>query len=237
MHQVAEGLAAKIVIADLVRSGLLASPPVSTGVINQAPSFRAIPVAIYNGMPEELKAACGLPPGPTTDPVPIPSDGEATILHLAAGASVEPERRTETLTVQFDQFIPRPFCSGGPLDFVHILGPLNLEKTVRLDGSDGYEYKSTIFGDVIVTPVDITQTPPVPVGDPFPARISDKQKGSLDAEDAEVTFEIKRIARQEQGTESLKSKLTVSTDDDNSFRSQTQCLGSGDDEGEDDDDD
>lgn len=222
-------VAEKIVIADLVRSGLLANPPVSTGVINQAPSFRAIPVTIYNGMPEAVKAACSLPPGPATTPVPIPSDGEATVLHLAAGAPVKMEKHTETLTVQFDQFIPRPFCSEGPLDFIHVVGPLSLEKTVRLDGSDRYKYESTIFGDVIVTPVDIAQTPPVPVGDPFPVTISDKQTGSLGAEGAEVRFEIKRIARQAQGTESLKSTLTVSTGGHSSFRSQTQCLGPGDD--------
>ncbi|MCZ6766302.1 MAG: hypothetical protein O7D32_05165, partial [bacterium] len=219
-------LAERIVVADLIRSGLLdpKRPPASTGVINQAPTYREIPVPIYNGMPEALKVACGLPPGAVTAPVPIPSDGEGTVLHLAKKTRVRAERITEEFTVQFSQFIPMPFCSEGPLDFVFAEGTLDLRKTVRVKKSGHYEYDSNIAGILTVTPVDITQFPPVPIGDPFLATVRDKQKGNLDRKNARVTFDIERIAPQASGTESLEVKLKVGTRGKKTFRSEATCI-------------
>ncbi|MDH3216674.1 MAG: hypothetical protein OEN01_10315 [Candidatus Krumholzibacteria bacterium] len=219
-------LAEAIVAADLVRSGLLGAPPSATGIINQEPYFRDIPAVLYNGLPEELKAVCDLPPGPATDAVPLPNNGVATLLYVVGETSVEPEVKTETFTVQFGQVIPRPFCNRGPLDFVFVQGPLNLSKTVRIGETGRYQYESSISGHLIATPVDVTQSPPAPNGEPFRAIISDEQRGFIDAHGARVTFDSKRIAPQDGGAEKLLVDLKVSTRGEKSYRSITQCVAS-----------
>ena len=48
---------------------------------------QAIPKAIHDGMPDQLKAAAGLPTGPAPAAgVPVPSDGVATVLDVAERA-------------------------------------------------------------------------------------------------------------------------------------------------------
>ncbi len=86
-------------------------------------------------MPDGLKLLCKLPPGPSATPVPIPNDGMATILHVAASAAVAADTRQETRTVEYGLIVPKPVCSDGSLDYIRLDGPVTLLKTVRVDPS------------------------------------------------------------------------------------------------------
>jgi hypothetical protein len=222
-HQVLSWeLAEKLVIADFVRSGLLATVPTATALINDAPSFREIPVAIYNGLPEGVKQLIGGPAGQVTNPVPIPSDGSGTIVHVGQEVPVLTDQDSQAFTIQFQQFIPKPFCSDGPGDWVEVVGPVNLSKLVQVTADGRYEYSSDISGTVVVTPVDITQIPPQPIGEPYQADVRETQRGVLSSKKSSVRFSSERIARGQDGLEFLKELLIVGKNQE-VFQSNTHC--------------
>ena len=69
--------------------------------INDAPSFRAIPAMIYNLLPPELVGLIGGPDQPVEDDVPLPSDGQGTVLNVATPATIvasPPVRRWSSST-------------------------------------------------------------------------------------------------------------------------------------------
>ena len=88
---------------DMVRSGLLdpssLPTPSQTQVINDYPNYEEVPLAIYAGMPQWLKDVCGL-----TTPA-IPSDGKATILHVAGTAPVEAGTSVASFTMPYAQIL------------------------------------------------------------------------------------------------------------------------------------
>ena len=225
-HQVLSWeLAQQIVTVDLMRSGLLvASGPGQTGTINQAPSFREIPDFVYNQLPPELIAGIGGPPQPVSGAVPIASDGVATVLHLASAPPVTAESKTETFTVEFGQVIPKPLCSDGPLDWVHVTGPVTFQKTVSVDEQGRYRYTSRATGRLTVTPVDITTSPPTPGGTPFEASVSESQEGLLAAKSSSVSSRSRRLAPQPGGAEVLHADLRVASPGGNQYRLMSQCL-------------
>jgi hypothetical protein len=147
--------AEQIVMVDLIRSGLLdpTTPPTPSGGINQAPSYREIPPFIYNELPPELKDYVGGPLGPVETPVGIPNDGSATILRIAGTAPRVMGARHQAFALTYDQVIPKPFCSDGPADWVHVTGPVSLQQVVEVEADYGYQYHSRISGKLIVTPV------------------------------------------------------------------------------------
>ena len=225
-HQVLSWeLAQQLVVVDLIRSGLLdpATPYQLTGVINEAPSFRTIPDVIYNGLPEELKAAIGGPAGTVSAPVPIASDGRATILHTTG----EPAPRTgefgESFTLTYNQVIPKPVCSDGPLDWVLVTGPVELSSAEVVDASGRYQYHTRISGQLTITPVDVTANPPTPAGPSYQAEIGDAQHGTIDSQTSWDLSESKRIAPQQGGTEFLMTRLRVASNGPDSYRAQTRC--------------
>ena len=225
-HQVLSWeLAEQVVVADLLRSGLLdtASPIAQTGAINAAPSFRTIPEVIYNGLPEELKAAVGGPAGLVQAPVPIASDGSATILHITGEAPPVPSELADAFTLTYNQVIPKPICSSGPLDWVLVSGPVELSRGASVDANGRYEYHERIAGRLNVTPIDITANPPVPSGAPYTAEVGDVQSGAIDAAGSSVLAESRRIAPQPGGTELVWSKLRVSSGGGDSYLAQSRC--------------
>ena len=224
-HQVLSWeLAQQIVTVDLMRSGLLvASGPGQTGTINQAPSFREIPDFVYNQLPPELIAVVGGPPQPVSGAVPIASDGVATVLHLASAPAVAADSKTETFTVEFGQVIPKPLCSDGPLDWVHVTGPVTFQKSVSVDEQGRYQYTSRASGRLTVTPVDITTNPPTPGGTSFEASVSESQDGFLAAKSSSVSSRSRRLAPQPGGAEILNADLRVSPGG-NQYRLMSQCL-------------
>jgi len=195
-HQViAWERAEEIVVADLVRSGLLGAAPVATDPITPAP-YRVIPALIYNGIPDALKIAAGLPPGPTEDDVPIPNDGVATVLYVAGATTPVADTWTRNFTVEFNQVIPRPLCSGGALDWLSVVGPVNFYHRVTVSPEGEYDYEAEIRGKLTATPVDILQQPPAPTGDSFNALASDVQSGFIDDRNSYVMMQGKRITHE-----------------------------------------
>ena len=228
-HQVLSWeFAQQLVMVDLIRSGLIPPgvPPLS-GPINQAPSFREIPDFIYNLLPPELIGALapfGAPPQPVSAPVPLASDGQATILDLVTAPAVAIGSASQSYTLEFGQAIPKPLCSDGPYDWVYVTGPVEFGETAGVDEAGRYEYHTRISGRLTVTPVDITTSPPTPVGAPFSAMVSDVQSGFLDGGSESVQAQTKRIAPQKGGSELLMSSLKVAAPGPDRHRFATQCL-------------
>jgi hypothetical protein len=183
-HQVLSWeLAEQLVTVDLVRSGLLASAPGSTGPINAAPGFRQIPAQIYNLLPVELKSAIGGPLGEVSAPVDIATDGSATRFDL--GAAAPPAGGTEQrFVIQFDQIIPRPFCASGPTDFLRVEGPVELEKSVRLTGAGALTSEFLASGQLRLTPVDPRTG--APTGETYAAEVKDHQVTRFDDDGGQV---------------------------------------------------
>jgi len=216
-HQVISWeLAEQIVTVDLIRAGILVASPAPTSAINEAPGFRTIPPVIYNGIPDALKIACGLPTGPTSVPVPIPTNGRATVFQLGGDALDGGNGGDQSFTIQFHQIIPKPFCSNGPADFFQVDGPVNVVKQVRIDGNGRYSYRSELSGQLTATPLG--------GGEPFDVRVHDTQNGFLDGNNASLNSSSKRIAPQDGGSELLMQWMNVGTEGNNQFRSHEQCL-------------
>jgi hypothetical protein len=214
-----------IVMADLARTGLLGAAPMPTGLINQAPSFREISAQIYNGLPPELRALIGGPMDDVTDPVPLVSDGQGTLLMLAGETPAPLEPDTQTLSVMFDQFIPMPFCSAGPLDWVHVSGPVMFQRTGAVDAMGEYSYESTYQGHLVIVPVDITAAPPAPAGHPFKAVVHGNQSGFQMGPDFKVQAKDQRIATAGNGSaEFLQTLLRVASSGNSVYRASTKCL-------------
>lgn len=152
-HQVLSWQAAKqLVTVDFLRSGLLGAPPLLIPDLHPI-QYRSIPAVIYNGLPPELKQIAGGPPTATAA-VPILSDGMVTVLTLRSAAPLVSDTREETLTFQYNQVVPRPFCSTGPLDFVHLQGPVTLERRVTQSAGGVLTSKLQAQGQLTVTPVN-----------------------------------------------------------------------------------
>lgn len=224
-HQVLSWMVARqIITADLVRSGLLVRDPSLTEPIGAAPSFREIPEFIYNGLPDELKGLIGGPLGTASSPVPLASDGRAAVFHLKGTPAASAGSWSQRFSLSYGQVIPKPLCADGPLDWVYVQGPVELTKTASVDEAGRYQYTSRIAGRVTVTPVDITQTPPAPVGESFQAEVADLQEGHTDPVAEGVFARSRRIAPQTGGTELQISDLKVSSTGIQDYRLVTKCL-------------
>jgi hypothetical protein len=217
--------AEEIVAADLLRSGLLdLTVPVGQVEAGPSPDWRAIEPFIYNELPSELFGYVYGPFPPVSSPVPLPNDGRATVLHLASSAPPAGDRH-ESFTVTMHQVIPRPFCSGGPLDFVLVDGPVSFSTDVTADASGRVSVGGRADGTITVTPVDVTQSPPVPTGGSWQARVGDSFQGSITGQDGRIAFQVKRILPQGGGSELLVSRLFVGSSGPNRFLQTTQCFG------------
>lgn len=181
-HQVISWeLAEQLVIVDMMRAGVVPPNQISvTGQINPIP-FRTIPAVLYNGLPAELQAAVGGPVGQVADDVGIGTDGRATVLNIPAEIPVvDGVDSDQTLALTYDQTIPRPFCSSGPLDWVHVTGPIDLRKRVAVAGSGRMVSEYHASGRLTVTPLDVTGAVPVPSGPPYEAQIQDSHETAAD---------------------------------------------------------
>ncbi len=225
-HQVLSWeLARQLVLTDMIRSGLLdpVTPYAMSDVITLAPSFRTIPDVIYNGLPEELKALTGGPPGTVSSPVSIGNDGRAAILHVTGNAPLQPGPFSQSFTLTYDQVIPKPLCSAGPLDWVHVAGPVELDRVGTLDATGRYQYNTRIAGHLTITPVDVTANPPAPSGASYRAEVGDMQEGALDGRSSWGLAESKRIAPQKGGTEFVMTYLKITSNAPDSYRAQSRC--------------
>jgi hypothetical protein len=150
--------AERFVTMDLARSGALTAPP-SLVALTAPGALGVTRQQIYNALlavPSmvPLLAMLGLPTTPQTAPLPIATDGVATV--LAANVAFTPghERTRRELTVNYDIVSPKPFCASGPLDLVRLEGPLQLALTVRTTPSGQFSRTYTVEGILNVTPID-----------------------------------------------------------------------------------
>jgi hypothetical protein len=226
-HQVLSWMVARdIVVADFMRSGLLdpALPLYPTGPINATPTYRDIPDFIYNGLPLELRGLIGGPLSDVDAPVPMPSDGNAIVLNLADRLTPEAGSVTDVVSIDFDQVIPKPFCMDDGFDWVYVTGPVAFERTTRISPSGEYTYDSRYRGTLTAIPVDITQSPPVPIGEPFEANVNGHQTGRTGDAQTIVSAVDRRIAPQDGGTEISTTWLNVGSRGTQSFRTLIHCL-------------
>lgn len=205
--------AEEMVMVDLMRSGLLdpANPVEASDPINPAPGFRTIPSVLYNQLPPDLVAYIQGPPQPVSSDVPIKTDGRATILHLANHVAATAGTQTQQLSFQYEQVIPKPFCSDGPGDGLLVTGPVSITGTHTIGADGSYSYQSSTTGRLMATPMDLSTNPPQPVGEPFPVQIEDRQSGALGTETDDVSGRIVRLAPEKGGSEFRRLDLRLST--------------------------
>lgn len=180
-HQVLSWeLAEQLVTVDFMRSGLLnpESPVTSAPGINDSP-WREIPSYIYNELPQSLRELAGGPSGNVDYPVPIWSDGNATVLNVAQHVDWVPFQKNQHITLNLGQVIPKPFCAGGEYEYVYVEGPINMSQVSRLTRRGEYITDFLATGRVNLTPVDPSTNPPTPLGETYEARIRQVQYTDL----------------------------------------------------------
>ena len=146
--------------------------------INDAPSFREVPAAVYNGLPADLRVAIGGPLENVSADWPLPNDGSATVFNVV-GTAPDAERLVarRELDFQYDQVIPKPVCSAGPFDYVYITGPVKLVQHLVVTGSGNYMTNYRASGRLAITPVNPLTNPPTPIGETYQAVIAEMDKG------------------------------------------------------------
>lgn len=164
-------LAQALVTADFVRTGLLGADPGGTAVINTEPTYGEIPSFIFDQLPPELKALNG---GQNQ----IVNDGIASVLTLADSEEGQPLVARDTFTIQFDQTIPKPICTGQtPLDLLVVEGPLTFTQHVVLTPSGNYLSTFQLRGHLDLTLIDGSTGEPV--GSPYQAQINEQHHAIL----------------------------------------------------------
>ena len=224
-HQVLSWeIAEQLVAADLVRAGLIdpSAPPTASSPITPAPNFRSIPAMIYNGLPPELTQMIGGPLPPVFADVPLPNDGLATILPLAWSPPVQGGFHTLTHTATYDQFVPRPFCSAGPADWLYVQGEVHFTVEVGVDETGVFRLDSSYTGKLWATPIDPTtgQT----LGEPFPARVGGAQAGLLAAAGGRLQASDRMMTREADGPQITRSLLQVNCRGRAKYKEFTVCL-------------
>jgi hypothetical protein len=224
-HQVLSWeLAEQVVMADFMRSGLLdeTQPVIPVGQINQ-PDFREIPDYIYNELPVELRALIGTPLENVSAPVPIPSDGQACILNLASKALGHPDHRVQDFVLNYDIVMPRPFCTQGEYDYVHVTGPVHLRQIVNYTAGGVYTMNFTADGNLNVTPVDPTNGQPI--GETCNARATEVHNSMLSDRSSNASGMMFQIIMpsNEPGGGWIYNRLMVGARGRNQFMNLTQC--------------
>jgi hypothetical protein len=214
-HQVLSwDLAQTLVGFDLARTGLLAANPVSTGMINSAPSFRDIPTFIYNPLVEDpmgqmLLSVLGYPVEPQTENFPLPSDGQGTLLCLGGALPTTAGVYTNSVIIDYDQAVPRPVCSDGPYDWLDVTGPITFTTVVHVNTAGRYNYNTDFSGVLNAVPIDIQNYQPI--GQPFPAQVSGQPIGMHFGATRKIKSMDRRLALQEGSPEMFIDKLQVGT--------------------------
>lgn len=147
-------VAEQLVKADIARAGILGAPPASSASITEAPSFRTINPLVYNGLPDGLKTLAGGPDVAGPEGVPIANDGSATILTFAGEVEGERTVAKRTFVLDFDQTIPKPFCMQGPLDYLHVQGPIHFRQQVVVSAGGNYATHFDAVGRLDLTPIN-----------------------------------------------------------------------------------
>ena len=181
-HQVLSWeLAEQLVAADMIRTGSLATaqPLTPTGPIHAAP-FRDIPAVLYNLLPVELKGIVGGPLGSVSSPVPIPTDGRATVVNITTAALVVAGVFEQDFELQFGQTVPKPFCSPGPAAFLQLSGPVRLRQRIQVLENGRMIGSFHADGRLAIQPLDFSTDAPVPSGAAYEAEVKEVSQVSVD---------------------------------------------------------
>jgi hypothetical protein len=189
-HEVLSWDAARdFVTAEMLRTGLL-TPPTPYPVAVQTPgTFRAVLRQVYDalyydptGQGQAVLAGLGLvppPPDPAAD-VPIPTNGVAMVFsaHIILESGWSTTR--SAVEVDYNVVTPRPFCATGPLDLVHLAGPVRLTNVVHTSPWGTYHRRHRISGTLMVTPVMPDGAGGyTPTGPPVPAIVREDHRAVL----------------------------------------------------------
>ncbi len=175
-HQVLNWeIAEQFVAVDMMRTGLLDPeiPMMPTGQINDSP-FRVIPAIIYNELPVELRGLIGGPLENVTEDVPITTDGHALIFNIAGAVPRVAETRFLSITIQWGQTVPKPFCSSGPEDYVYVSGPVQLTQTSTI--TECGDYETAFKAEGLLSVISINPYTGEPIGKPLQAVVRETQK-------------------------------------------------------------
>jgi len=118
-HEVlSQEFAETFVKLDLMRSGALEGPPSETAQISPAPSFGTIRPEIFNGVlpfiAPLLPLHPGLPTTPQSAPIPVPSNGKASVFHLEAACRGSPPPAGSRSSTRSTRPSPSPSAPRGP---------------------------------------------------------------------------------------------------------------------------
>lgn len=160
-HQVLSWyLAEELVWVDMLRTGV--AEPAGDSPVLSPPAFRTIPSVIFNGLPAELQYLASGSTGPVAADVPIVNgDGKAKILAVG-GVPVGPGVDEQSLVIEFDQVIPKPFCAAGGVQYVYVTGPVDLYQRDEVTADGAYEMQFRAEGALNVVPIDGSTGQPDP---------------------------------------------------------------------------
>jgi hypothetical protein len=150
---------------DLQRIG--GSPVGVAAGITQAPAYRAVNPAVLPGIVANAPLYGLLRPHPSTGlPTSIDvdgnlqNDGNAPIFSIpavAANGDGGAEISRQTIDIDFDQVIPRPFCDGDGQEFLEVVGPVRLTQKVMTTPSGNFVSQWSARGHL-----DVRQVAPIP---------------------------------------------------------------------------
>jgi hypothetical protein len=168
-------LAEQIAWVDFLRLG---GAPGVTGVINESPTYRQILAPVFAGLPADLKGLL-LATNSITADGRLVNDGVAQTVTLPdvplAGGGADIAR--QNLTIDFDQVIPRPFCSGDGVEFLKVTGPVSLDQQVVYipNGTFTSHYHAKGHLDVI----QINPATGEPTSEPYRALVNQQGRSVL----------------------------------------------------------
>lgn len=215
--------AEELVTADLYRSGLLDEtvPQGLSQYIDQSP-FRQIPDYIYNELPVEIR---GYIEGPLGDigegeTVPVVTDGIIPIFNLVSKAPRVAEVRVQDFTIEYGQYIPKPFCGSSPEEIVYVEGPVNLYQETELTGDGYYRVAFRAEGELTVAPI-------YPPGEPLTAVVKEHHDGWMNDYNASASSLLHQniVPASDPNAGSLLKRLRVSSNGLDGFQVLLRCPG------------
>ena len=218
--------AEEFVMADMYRCGLLdGSVPMGISqYVNQAP-FRQIPSYIYNELPPDLRDYIGGPDGDIgeEETVPVETDGIIPVFNLAGKAPRVAEVRTQSFTIEYGQYIPKPFCNSSPYDVVRVDGPVNLIQTSELTEDGQYRVTFRAEGELAVVPI-------YPEGEPLTAVVKEHHDGWMTDYAAAASSLLHQdiVPASDPNSGSLLKRLRVNSNGPDGFQVLLHCPGTDD---------
>jgi hypothetical protein len=216
--------AEQFVMVDFLRSGLLdpSAPIIPTGPINPSP-FRTIPSIIYNGLPVEVRGFIEGPLGNVSEDVPIGTDGGALIFNLAGSVPRQAGVKVQDFVINFNQVIPKPFCSSGPYDYLFVQGPVHLVQTTSLTANGTYKFDFVANAELTAVPVNPMTGEPT--GAPITGIVLESHSGMLqDGYAAALSSKYQKLGSWKESSGGLLyTRLIVRSNGLNGFTETIKC--------------